>query len=76
MLSYGKPKNLVITGKSLPQTSTSFSLVGKSAMSTTGYANAPFNNLRDVFAIFCMAPSFGFAVGRSIASKYDRLRCL
>ncbi|MBN3926389.1 hypothetical protein [Nostoc sp. NMS4] len=50
---------LVITGKSLLQTSPSFSVIDKSAMSTTGYANAPFNNLRAVFAIFCIAPSFG-----------------
>ncbi|MBD2520042.1 hypothetical protein H6G93_34895 [Nostoc sp. FACHB-973] len=29
-------------------------------MSTRRYANAPFNNLRAVFAIFWIAPSSGF----------------
>ncbi|MEH1933157.1 MAG: hypothetical protein V7L14_05410 [Nostoc sp.] len=38
-------------------------------MSMTGYANAPFNNLRAVFAMFCMAPSFGFGCG-AIASVF------
>ncbi|MEH1924434.1 hypothetical protein [Nostoc sp.] len=39
-------------------------------MSTTGYANAPFNNLRAVFAIFCMAPSFGFGSGAMSTTGY------
>ncbi|MEH2174415.1 hypothetical protein [Nostoc sp.] len=38
-------------------------------MSTMGYANAPFKNLRAVFAIFCMAPSFGF--GSEAIAKYS-----
>ncbi|MEH2204191.1 MAG: hypothetical protein V7K53_08915 [Nostoc sp.] len=38
-------------------------------MSTTDYANAPFKNLRAVFAIFCMAPFFGFGSG-AIASVF------
>ncbi|WP_445632271.1 hypothetical protein [Nostoc sp. DSM 114167] len=38
-------------------------------MSTTGYANAPFNHLRAVFDIFCMAPSFGF--GSGAIAKYS-----
>ncbi|WP_448265135.1 hypothetical protein [Nostoc sp. DSM 114159] len=64
-----KSKNLVITGKSLPQTSNSFSVVGKSAMSTRGYANAPFKNLKAIFAIFCMAPFYRFGSG-AIASIF------
>ncbi|MEH2257360.1 hypothetical protein [Nostoc sp.] len=36
-------------------------------MSTTGYANTPFNNLRAVFAIFYIAPSSGFG-SEAIAS--------
>ncbi|MHC0061501.1 hypothetical protein ACWATR_01065 [Nostoc sp. UIC 10890] len=38
-------------------------------MSTTGYANAPFNKLRAIFAIFCIIPSFGFG-SRAIASVF------
>ncbi|MBW4453823.1 MAG: hypothetical protein KME55_14540 [Nostoc indistinguendum CM1-VF10] len=38
-------------------------------MSTTGYANAPFKNLRAVFAIFCMAIFFGF--GSGAIAKYS-----
>ncbi|WP_375507095.1 hypothetical protein [uncultured Nostoc sp.] len=39
-------------------------------MSTTGYANAPFKNLRAVFAIFCIAPSSGFLPAWAIASVF------
>ncbi|MEH1968233.1 hypothetical protein [Nostoc sp.] len=38
-------------------------------MSTTGYANAPFENLRAIFAIFCMAPFYGF--GSGAIAKYS-----
>ncbi|MEH2045661.1 hypothetical protein [Nostoc sp.] len=38
-------------------------------MSTTGYAKASFNNLRAVFTIFCIVPSFGFGSG-AIASVF------
>ncbi|MEH2364702.1 hypothetical protein [Nostoc sp.] len=37
---------------------------------SAGYANAPFNNLRAVFAIFCMAPSFGFGSGAMSTTGY------
>ncbi|AUB40844.1 hypothetical protein COO91_06876 [Nostoc flagelliforme CCNUN1] len=38
-------------------------------MSTTGYANAPFKNLRAVFAIFCMVPFYRF--GSGAIAKYS-----
>ncbi|MFW9263095.1 hypothetical protein [Nostoc sp. CALU 546] len=39
-------------------------------MSTTGYANAPFKNLRAIFAIFWIIPSFGFLAASAIASGF------